>query len=285
MRKNNLYNQFKELGWSKTDKTIFGFYEGYFFNISKFQIGVKIENSNLNTLFESKLNDKINELDIYSFEIESDLLLLNSLEFDLLKNEKKVFLILNTIVDLFKEFKLPKTENCHFCSSDSNLDFYNDSNKGVLLCNLCFEKRGKIYSLNEIQGSALNYLKGFLMSQLFSIIGIFIWVTLFNFIGKYAAITTLIFPFLSNLSLRKIAFGGSLSYYIIYVSNLLSISLSIVVSLIVNNYFNSKDIFFQIPTSFFNYAIIPFFLITLIWIWLIYKAEGSRFFIKLARPL
>ncbi len=285
MRNNNLYNQFKELGWSKTNKTIFGFYNGYFFNISKLQVRVKIDNSSLNTLLVSRLNDKIAELNIYSVEIESDSILLNSLEFDLLKNDRKVFLILKTIVDLLEEFKLPKIKNCHFCSSDSNLDFYDDSNKGVLLCNLCFEKRGKIYKLNEIQGSVLNYLKGFLMSQLFSIIGIFIWVTLFNFIGKYAAVTTLIFPFLSNLGLRKIAFGGSLSYYILYFSNLLSISLSIVSSLTVQNYFNSKDIFFQIHSSFLNYAIIPFLLITLIWIRIIYEAEGSRFFIKLARQL
>lgn len=282
----------KQLKWHRTGDKIFGLYNGCFFNMGDSSIfsspNYKFINASVGDLNEVQLTGITNDLhknkSILKFaepNVSDGYLFIKINEVWGTTKTKKVYKILDFIVELLKKYTVGFGADCLHCGSLEKTGFYNHSNTGVILCVQCFERtkasvNEQRYKLQLLQN---NYLLGFMGSILFSIPAIIGWVLIAIFIGKIALGMVFLIAILGDIGYNK--FKGKqtrLTPWIIILSNMMWILFANIAMVTILLYREGLTIGSALSGTFEfenarqilnNNTAISFILAFFVWIWLL----------------
>lgn len=151
----------KDLGWHKTNDSVFGLYKGYFFNVSDASIittpqfklvtattGNITEEQKLQIKTELNLNKK--KLKFTIFEISDNRIFFKFTENLTLTQIKTVYSLFDFLVDLFKRLNVSEQNKCHNCGRDQRINYYDFNDTGIILCDTCFSQEDhKFYEIEK----------------------------------------------------------------------------------------------------------------------------------------
>ncbi len=198
------------------------------------------------------------------------------------------------LVDLFKKLKISEQNKCHSCGANQKINYYDLNDTGIILCNSCFQQTEN--SFYEIESKRIseekNYLTGFLGSIVFSIPGIIAWVLIAVYLERIASGMALIIAF---LGLKGYDYfkgrQGKLTKYLIVLTNIVSISIAnvaTVITLLVKEGLTINQALSEFQTNqaakdiFNQNTIISFILALFVWIWILFIMKDKKLTIKLA---
>ncbi|ROI06712.1 hypothetical protein EGI16_02060 [Chryseobacterium sp. G0240] len=295
----------KDLGWYKTNNSVFGLYKGYFFNISdaslsttpQFKLvtattGNITEEQQLQIKTELKLNKR--KLKFTLFEISDNAIFFKFTENVTLTQLKTVYSLFDFLVDLFKKLNISEQNKCHNCGRYQRINYYNLNDIGIILCDTCFSHEN--HRLHEIEKEMIskekNYLTGFLGALIFSVPGIILWTLCAVYFERLASGIAFIIAFLGILGYDYFkGRHGKLTKYIIVFTNIVSIiiaNIMTVITLLVKQGLTINHAIQELQTNetlkdfFYQSIIISFLLAILVWIWLLFINKNKKLNIKLA---
>lgn len=293
----------REQGWHITNSEAFGLYKDYFFKVgdgdllsnpeykyivSKIPALTDDQRQNV----ENELNSNKKILKYSSFEIVNDLLTITFIENLKHTPLKRVYGMLDFLVDKFVQIGVPKQSSCHTCIATKDLDYYNMNDSGIILCKKCSrEIEDDFYEIERIKISEQkNYFSGFIGSLLFSLLGIIAWVLVAVYMNLLASGMAIAIAFLGIKGYDYFkGRHGKFTNLIIVLSNFLCILLSniaTVIFLLIREGLTLSDSFveLQINTTaqdtLSKNTLISFVLAFFVWIWLIFMLRDKKLYIR-----
>jgi hypothetical protein len=236
----------KDLGWHKTNDSVFGLYKGYFFKVSdaslittpQFKlvtvtIGNITEEQRLQIKTELSLNKR--KLKFTLFEIGDNEIFFKFTENVTLTQLKTVYSLFDFLVDLFRKLNVPEQNKCHNCERDQRINYYDLNDTGIILCDICFSQED--HRLYEIEKERIskekNYLTGFLGALIFSVPGIILWILCAVYFERLASGMAFVIAFLGILGYDYFkGRHGKLTKYIIVLTNIVSIIIANIMTVI-----------------------------------------------------
>ncbi len=295
----------RELDWYKTKNGVFGLYKGYFFNVADAAL---LSNPQFKSVMAS--TDKLTEeqklqikkeleankkaLKFTSFEISDNSIFFQFIESLKYTRLKTVYSLLDFLADVFKRLNIPEQNKCHSCGSKENTKPYDLNDIGIILCNSCFQKtENSFYEIErEKYSEDKNYLTGFLGSIVFSIPGIIGWVLLAVYLERLASGMAVIIALLGFKGYEYFkGRHGNLTKYIIILSNIVSIliaNISTIIVMLVKEGLALSQSFAALQASeavkkiFFQNTLISFLLAFFIWISLLIDLKNKTQRVTLA---
>jgi len=305
----------RELDWYRTKDSVFGLYKGYFFTAGDQELSLNTKQGfkyvrasiELDSLTEEQVTQLKTELDANKkilkfshYEMRFNCIYVQFNEYVVSTKAETIYFLLDFLVDLFKKLNIPEQNKCHHCGTRENLDCYNSSNSGILLCNACFREEENRFSEFEQEKYAgnKNYLIGFLGSIVFSILGIIAWVLMAAYLDRIASTMAILIAYLGIKGYQYFkGQHGKLTKYIIIFSNILCILIANVATIIVE----LMKIGLSVSQSFAMFQIegirdglfhdlkgnimISFILAFLVWIGLFVQLKDEKLKIKLANKV
>lgn len=293
----------KDLGWYKTNDSVFGLYKGYFFNVSDASLmstpqfkfvtattGSLTEEQKLHLKTELSTNRK--KLKFTTFEISDHGILFKFAENLTFTQLKTVYALLDFSVDLFKKLNIREQNQCHSCGKDQRISYYDLNDTGVILCDTCFSRENqRFYEIEKERISKeKNYLTGFLGAFLFSVPGILLWVlcaVYFERLASGMAFVIAIFGILGYDYFK--GQHGKLTKYIIVLTNIVSIIIANVMTvmtllvkqgLTINHAIQEFQTNEAVKDFFYQNMVISFILAFFVWIWLLFFNKDNSLTIQ-----
>ncbi|SHL80119.1 hypothetical protein [Chryseobacterium polytrichastri] len=298
----------KDLGWHKTNDSVFGLYKGYFFNVSdaslittpQFKLvtattGNITEEQKLQIKTELNLNKR--KLKFTLFEISDNEIFFKFTENVTLTQLKTVYSLFDFLVDLFKKLNVSEQNKCHNCGTNQKINYYTLNDTGIILCTTCFyQKNNSFYEIEKERISKeKNYLTGFLGSIVFSIPGIIFWILFAVYLGRIASGMAFVIIFTELLGYDYFkGKHGKLTKYIISLTNIISIiiaNIMTVIVLFVKQGLTINHAILELQTNqaitnlFYQNIIISFIFSLFAWIWILFIMKDKKLVIKLADKL
>jgi len=298
----------KELDWHTTKNGVFGLYKGYFFNVKdanllnnpqfKYVIATIDDlNEEQKSQIKTELEANKKMLKFSDYEIGDMTIFFRFIENFTYTKIKTVYSLFDFLVDLFKRLNIPEQNKCHNCGTKENISYYDLNDTGIILCNTCFHQTENSYY--EIEREKYlenkNYLTGLFGSIIFSIPGIIIWVLIAVYLGRLASAMAIVIAFLGIKGYDYFkGRRGKLTKYIIVISNIISILLANVTTIIViliNEGLTLNQSFVELQTNevarnLLHYNIvISFILAFFVWLWLLFILKDKKMTVKLANKL
>ncbi|MDQ0066023.1 hypothetical protein [Chryseobacterium lathyri] len=295
----------KDLGWHKTNDSVFGLYKGYFFKVSdaslittpQFKLvtattGNITEEQKLQIKTELNLNKR--KLKFTLFEISDNGIFFKFTENVTLTQLKTVYSLFDFLVDLFKKLNISEQNKCHNCGRDQRINYYDLNDTGIILCDTCFSQEDhRFYEIEKERISKeKNYLTGFLGAFIFSVPGIILWVLCAVYFERLASGMAFVIAFLGILGYDYFkGWHGKLTKYIIVLTNIVSIiiaNIMTVITLLVKQGLTINHAIQEFQTNeaakdfFYQSIIISFLLALLVWIWVLFIMKDKKLNIKLA---
>lgn len=293
----------KELGWYKTKDSVFGFYKGYFFNVSDASLMTtpqfKLVTATTASLTEeqelyikTELANNKRKLKFTYFEISNHAIFFKFVENVTLTQLKTVYALLDFLVDLFKKLNLPEQNQCHSCGEKQRINYYDLNDMGIMLCDTCFSQENRRF--HDIEKERIskekNYLTGFSGALLFSVPGIILWVLCAVYFERLASGMALAIAFLGIVGYDYFkGLQGKLTRYIIVLTNIISIliaNVTTVITLLVKQGLTINQAIGEIQTNeavkefFYQSMIISFILAFFVWIWLLFFRKDDKLTIQ-----
>ncbi|SFN05497.1 Inorganic phosphate transporter Pho86 [Chryseobacterium oleae] len=293
----------KDLGWYKTKDSVFGLYKGYFFNVSDASVMTtpqfKLVTATIGSLTEeqelyikTELTNNKRKLKFTYFEISNHVIFFKFVENVTLTQIKTVYALFDFLVDLFKKLNLPEQNQCHSCGKDQRINYYDLNDTGIMLCDTCFTQEDRRF--HDIEKERIskekNYLTGFLGALLFSVPGIILWVLCAVYFERLASGMTLAIAFLGILGYDYFkGLQGKLTRYIIVLTNIISILLAnvtTVITLLVKQGLTINQAIGEFQANaaakdfFYQSIIISFILAFFVWIWLLFFRKDDTLTIQ-----
>lgn len=295
----------KELDWYKTNDGVFGLYKGYFFNVADASFlsnpQFKFVTATTDSLTEQQklqiktdLDTNKKKLKFTNFEISGNSIFFQFVENLTLTKLDTVYSLFDYLVDLFKKLNISEQNKCHNCGTNQKINYYNLNDTGIILCNTCFNETENSFRQIESERISVekNYLTGFLGSIVFSIPGIIVWVLIAVYLERLASGMAFIIAFLGLIGYDYFkGRHGKLTKYIIVLTNIVSILMAnvvTVIALLVREGLTINQALSEFQTNqavkdVFNFnTIISFILALLVWIWLLFIMKDKKLTIKLA---
>lgn len=196
----------KDNKFYKTSNIVFGKYRDYLFSLGDGQ-GFKLVNVLMEAVEEEKLLKIKNDLEflknkkkISEVIVEDGSIIVKIKEVILSASEKKIYFVMDTLVEALKKNNVEWKEECFSCSTDqSELGYYNFDGEGVILCNYCYERVIRDYEeeKKDFMYQEKNYVSGAIGASIFSLGGVLAWVVLGYFFNRIALFVVLLITFLS----------------------------------------------------------------------------------------
>lgn len=293
----------KELGWQRTNNSVFGPYKGYFFNVGDGNIlstpQFKYITAITDNLTEEQkrqikieLDDNKKVLKFSTYEIEDESIFIQFIENLSYTKLQTVYSLLDFLVDLFKKINISEQNKCHNCGTKCNIDYYDLNDSGLLLCDICFRQIENSY--DEVERERLseenNYLAAFLGSIIFSIPGIIVWILVAVYLERLASAMAIV---IASLGIKGYYyFKGRHDYltkYLIVISNILCIliaNVSTIIVMLVNEGITISQSYTEIQNNevvkvlLRKNLMISFILAFFTWIWLFIVLKDEKMVIK-----
>ncbi|SDQ50448.1 hypothetical protein SAMN05421664_1841 [Chryseobacterium soldanellicola] len=241
---------------------------------------------------ETNLNTNKKDLKFTNFEIRNNNIFFQFTENLIFTKIKTVYCLFDFLVDLFKKLNISEQNKCHNCETNQKINYYNLNDIGIILCNTCFYQTNN--SFYEIERERIakekNYLTGFLGSIVFSIPGIIAWSLFAVYLERLASGMVLIITYLELIGYDYFkGRHGKLTKYIIVLTNIVSIIIANVITIIASLVKEGSSInhaILEFQTSqvaknvFTQNIIISFILAFLIWIWLLFIKKDKKLILK-----
>lgn len=295
----------KDLGWHKTNDSVFGLYKGYFFNVADSSIlstpQFKLVTVTTDSLTEeqrlqikTELDKNKKRLKFTNFNLSNNEIFFQFTENLTLTKIKTVYSLFDFLVDLFKRLNVSGQNKCHHCGKDQRINYYNLNDTGIILCDTCFSQEDhRFYEIEKERISKeKNYLTGFLGALIFSVPGIILWTFFAIYFERLASGMAFVIALLGLLGYDYFkGRHGKLTKYIIVFTNILSIviaNIMTVITLLVKQGLSIKHAIQELQTNeaakdfFYQSIIISFLLALLVWIWLLFIMKDKKLNIKLA---
>lgn len=295
----------KDLGWYKTNDSVFGLYKGYFFNVADSSListpqfkfvtvttGSLTEEQRLQIKTELDKNKK--KLKFTNFNFSKNELFFQFTENLTFTQIKTVYSLFDFLVDLFKKLNLSEQNKCHNCGSDQRISYYDLNDTGIILCNACFSREDhRFYEIEKERISReKNYLTGFLGALIFSVPGIILWTLFAVYFERLASGMAFVIAFLGLIGYNYFkGWHGKLTKYIIVLTNIMSIIIAnvmTVITLLVKQGLSINQAIQEFQTNeaakeyFYQCIIISFLFALLVWIWLLFIMKDKKLNIKRA---
>lgn len=295
----------KDLGWYKTNDSVFGLYKGYFFNVADSSListpqfkfvtvttGSLTEEQRLQIKTELDKNKK--KLKFTNFNFSKNELFFQFTENLTFTQIKTVYSLFDFLVDLFKKLNLSEQNKCHNCGSDQRISYYDLNDTGIILCNACFSREDhRFYEIaKERISREKNYLTGFLGALIFSVPGIILWTLFAVYFERLASGMAFVIAFLGLIGYNYFkGWHGKLTKYIIVLTNIMSIIIAnvmTVITLLVKQGLSINQAIQEFQTNeaakeyFYQCIIISFLFALLVWIWLLFIMKDKKLNIKRA---
>lgn len=298
----------RDLAWHKTDNGVFGLYKGYFFNVSDASLmsspQYKFVTATTDNLTEGQKQQIVTELvknkkklKFTGLEIRDTTIFFQFVENLIPTKLKTVYSLLDFLVDLFKKLNIPEQNKCHSCGTDQRISYYNLGDNGVIFCDSCFHQtNNKFYEIEKERISKeKGYLTGFLGTLIFSIPGIILWVLLAIYVGKLASGMAFILAFFAFMGYNLLkGREGTLKKYIIFLTNIVSIIIANVITvlaLLLKQGSTIKQAISELQTSesvkevFYANMVFSFVLALGAWIWILFIMQDDKLSIKPAEKI
>lgn len=298
----------KKQNWSKTNTGVFGLYKGYFFNIFDSNLmsnpQYKFVVATTDNLSEQQRDQIYNELTQHKKNLKFTSLSTsnNGVTIQFAENLKytkikTVYALLDFLVDLFKRMNLSGQNKCHSCNTTEGLLNYNCNERGLILCDSCYHKIDTDFKDIERKkhSEEKNYFIGFLGSLLFSLPGIIVWVLVSIYLERLASIIAVL---IGILGIKGYVFfkgkSGKLTKYLIILSNIISILVANIVtilSLLMKEGLSISESIAEmqindVAIDMLNKNIIISFALTIVvWIWLFFSLKENKYSIKPAKKI
>ncbi|KPH13467.1 hypothetical protein [Chryseobacterium sp. ERMR1:04] len=298
----------KDLDWYKTESGVFGLYKRYFFNVSDASLlstpqfkFVTVTTGGLTeeqkTQIKTELATNKKKLKFTSFEITDNSVYFQFTENLIFTKLKTIYSLFDFLVDLFKKLNISEQNKCHNCGTHQNINYYTLNDTGILLCSTCFYQENNRF--HEIEKERIskekNYLTGFLGSIIFSIPGIILWILFAVYLGRIASGMALVIIFTELLGYDYFKGPqGKLTKYIIFITNIISIiiaNIMTVIALLVKQGLTIHHSIWELQTNqaikdlFYENIIISFILASFAWIWILFIRKDEKLIIKPADKL
>ncbi len=293
----------KDLGWYKTENSVFGLYKGYFFSVSdaslvstpqyKFVTGTTgILTDEQKLQIKTELQTNKSKLKFTSFEIRDNGVFFQFAENITLTPFKTVYSLLDFLVVLFKKLNIEEQNRCHKCGTGQKISYYDLNDMGTILCEACFNDTHNKFSEIETKRTAeeKSYLAGLLGAFVFSIPGIILWVLLAVYVGRIAMGMALIIALLGYLGYGCFkGKKGKLRKWIIVFTTTISIIIANVMTVIaslVREGFTLKNAIQEFQTNetvkeiLYANMIISLILASAAWIWILFIMKDDKLMIK-----
>lgn len=293
----------RDLGWYKTDNGVFGLYKGYFFNVSDASLmsnpQYKFVSATTGNLTEeqrqqikAELVTKKRKLKFTSFEIGDSGIFFRFSETFIYTRLNTVYSLLDFLVDLFRKLNIPEQNKCHSCGTDQKISYYNLVDNGIIFCDSCFHQtNNKFYEIEKERISKeKDYLTGFLGTLIFSAPGIILCVLLAIYLGKLASGMAFILAFFAFIGYNLLkGREGTLKKYIIFLTNIISIIIANVITvlaLLLKQGSTIKQAISELQTSesvkevFYANMVFSFVLALGAWIWILFIMKDNKLSIK-----
>lgn len=293
----------KDLGWYKTENSVFGFYKGYFFNVSdaslisspqyKFVTGTTGSLTEEQKLqIKNELQANKSKLKFTNFEIRDNGVFFQFVENITFTQLKTVYSLLDFLVVLFKKLNIEEQNRCHHCDTEQQISYYDLNDIGVILCETCFNDTHNKFSEIETKRTAeeKNYLAGLLGAAVFSVPGIIIWILLAVYLGRIAMGMSLLIALLGYLGYGYFkGKNGMLRKWIIVFTTTVSIILANVMTVIaslvregstLNNAIQGFQTNETVKEVLYANMIISLILGSVAWIWILFIMKDDKLTIK-----
>ena len=225
----------RENRWYQAGRTVFGFYQNYFFTLGDGQ-GFKFIHARVDDLpeevavgFESELDANKRSLGFSERKIGPDGVFLKFKEVFRSVQKETLYAAMDFVVDLFERHHLPTTDSCAECHSRNDVGFYTLGSAGIAYCSSCHATQRDSLRLANVKYEAeeKHYLQGVAGAALFSLAGIVAWVLLAYYLNRVWAGMALVFAFLANKGYDLFQVKrGKLTPVIIIGLNILSVLIS-----------------------------------------------------------
>ena len=298
----------RELGWHKTSDSVFGLYKGYFFEVGDGSLLSNPQYKYVSATVDTLTNEQIAEikstleankktLKFSNFEIGEASIHFQYLENLTFTKLKTVYALLDFLVELFKGLNIPEQDKCHSCGVTENISYNTLNDKGIILCTNCFRQvENNFYALErERVAQEKNYMTGFIGSVVFSIPGIIAWVLVAVYLDRLASAMAIA---IAILGIKGYDFfkgrQGKLTKYLIVLSNIVSIALANVVTIIALLMMEGLTIDQSIielqanevaKDLLFKNTMISFVLAFFVWIWLLFSLKEQKMTLQAAERL
>lgn len=293
----------KDLGWYKTENSVFGLYKGYFFSVSDASListpqykfvtvttGSLTEEQKLHIKSELQANKR--KLRFTNFEIKDNGIFFQFVENITLTQLKTVYSLFDFLVELFKKLNIEEQHSCHNCESEQKNNYYDLNGTGVMFCETCFSDTNNNFYEIERKKTAeeKSYWAGFLGAIIFSIPLIAIWVLFSVYLKGIAMGIALVIAFLGYLGYGYFkGKNGIWRKYIIVITTTISIIISNVIATIASlvkqgstlsnaiQEFQTSEI---VKEVFYANMVISFILGSAAWIWILFIMKDDKLMIK-----
>lgn len=298
----------RDLGWHKTDDGVFGLYKGYFFNVSDASVisspqykFVFVTTGNLTEEQRLQINTELvknkRKLKFTSFEIRDTEIYFRFAETFIYTKLKTVYSLFDFLVDLFRKLNIPEQNKCHSCGTIQKINYYNLNDNGIILCDTCFHQTdNQFYEIEKERVSKeKDYLTGFIGAVIFSLSGIILWVLCAVYFGRIASAMSFILAFFAFIGYNFLkGREGSLKKYVIFLTNIVSIiiaNIMTVIVLLVKQGSTMKQAIIELQTNeavkevFYANMVLSFILALAAWIWILFIMKDNKLTIKKADKL
>ena len=293
----------RDLGWHKTNHKVFGLYKGYFFNVSDASIihtpqykYVSVTTGNLTEeqrqQIKTELTGNRKRLRFTLFEIRENTIFFKFTENIMPTKIRTVYALFDFMADLLKKLNIPEQNHCHSCETNESIHYYDLNHTGILLCDHCFkETDDKFFEIEKTRISKeKNYLAGFLGAIIFSIPAIILWVLLAVYLGGISSGMAFVIALLGFLGYDYFkGFRGKLTRYIIFFTNIVSIFIAnviTVIALLVKQGLTINQAIFEFQNNpaaneiFMQNIILSFLLSFIPWMWVLFIMKDDKLIIK-----
>jgi hypothetical protein len=293
----------RDLGWYKTNDSVFGLYKGYFFNVSDASIiqtpqykYISVTIGNLKEEQREQIKTELaiskKRLKFTSFEIGENSIFFKFTENLIPTKLSTVYALFDFLTDLFKKLNIPKQDQCHSCEANQRTNYYDLNDTGVILCDNCFKKTNdKFYEIEKERTSKeKNYLTGFLGAIMFSIPAIIIWVLLAVYLGGLSSGMAFVIAFLGFIGYDYFqGLQGKLTKYIIFFTNITGIFVAnvlTIIAILVKQGLSINQAILEFQTNpaaneiFMQNIVISFLLSFIPWIWILFIRKDNTLIIK-----
>ena len=293
----------KDLGWYKTNDTVFGLYKGYFFNVSDASLiktpqqkFVTVTTGSLTAEQREKIKTELSankkKLKFTLFKISDHSIFFKFTENLLPTKLSTVYALFDFLTDLFKKLNIPEQNKCHSCDTDQRTNYYNLNDTGIILCDNCFKQTDdKFYEIEKKRiAKEKNYLTGLLGAIIFSVPAIILWVLLAVYLGGLSSGMAFVIAILGFLGYDYFnGLQGKLTKYIVFLTSITSIFVAnvlTIIALLVKQGLSIGQAIWEFQTNpaaneiLMQNIIVSILLSCIPWIWILFIRKDNKLIIK-----
>ncbi len=186
----------RDLGWYGTSNAVFGPYRDHFVIIGRVESGKFIQvhlgsvPEDAGREIEQRLLDRKKELKFFLVTVDATDVIVKFREAFRTVKKEKIIEVMEYLVDLIAELRLPPSEKCGNCGGDEGLAFFEWDENPALLCRVCAEQiRIEIDAANaDYEIEEKHYFRGAIGAFVFCLAGIAGWVLFVYYLNRIGGV-------------------------------------------------------------------------------------------------